>query len=113
MNPHNPFLLRVWSGSPSPLPHHPDAITQDFFHILQPHLPFVASPKAGCLRRDSFLPLLLDIQTGGQGAWTEIAWGREPRGLSDKQPERDGSAPAITVLSGYIHATQIIYAGFG
>lgn len=77
VNPHNPFLLHFWSGSPSPppLPHHPDAIAQGFIHILQPHLPFVASPKAGCLRRDSFLPLLLDIQTGGQRAWTEIARG--------------------------------------
>lgn len=77
VNPHNPFLFHFWSGRPPPppLPHHPDAIAQDFFHILQPHLPFVASPKAGCLRRDSFLPLLLDIQTGGQRAWTEIARG--------------------------------------
>lgn len=92
MGPHDPFLLHFWSRSPfSPLPpHHPDAVTHGLFHILQPHLPLVASPKAGCLRHDSFLPLLLDIQTGGQRAWTEIAawgWG-EQRGLSDKQPER-------------------------
>lgn len=85
-----------------------------FFHILQPHLPLVASPTAGCLGRDSFLPLLLDIQTGGQRAWTEIAWGREPpRGLTDKQPERDWGGGMPALLCSVTIYTQWIYVGLG
>lgn len=64
------------------------AVTHGFLHTFQHHLPLAAIAKPGSLRCDSFLPLLLDIQTGGQRALSEIpAWGRELRGLSDKQPE--------------------------
>lgn len=74
MGPQDPFLLHFFF----PLLHllYPNAVTHDFLHILQHHLPLAAIPKPGSFRCDSFLPLLLDIQSGGQRALSEIPeWG--------------------------------------
>lgn len=70
---------------------------------MQPHVTFFLSynlPLVAIPKRDSFLPLLLDIQTGGQRASSEIpAWGRELRGLSDKQPELGMAACLLPLCS--------------
>lgn len=86
-----------------------------FLHILQHHLPRAAIPKPGSFHCDSSLPLLLDIQTGGQRALSEIpVWGEgSQRGRQISSQSGDGSMPAITVFSGCIRAGQITYVGPG